>query len=207
MAKKGKLKKDQRKMLLVFGITVASVLVITIAYAALSSTLNITFNKVTQNAIPGGWNVFVPNNITVAAGGTSSTGRSCGAATSTSTTTVSTITIADTVLSKPDDSCTWTITVQNTGGLDATLSSIAQTAPSGITCTASNGNAKMVCGNITYSLATNTDGSTFLATGGTLAKTSGTQKIYLIAKYTGTTVNTSAVTHSGAKFTLVYGQK
>ena len=209
MARKGKIRKDQKKLYVMLGVTIVSVLAITIAYAAgLSSTVNVSFNKVNQNAL--NWNVKVNNGtITPSVGGTSDTGRACGNMTVTSTATLSTLNIAATTLSKPDDSCTWTVVVRNTGDIDATLSSISVTNPSdsGVTCTSSNGNAKLVCGNITYSLATNTAGTTFLSTGGTIAKTSGTQTIYVIAKYTGSSLNTAAVTHTNVRFSLVYGQK
>ena len=62
----------------------------------------------------------------------------------------------------------------------------------------------MVCGNITYTLASNTTG-TVLSTGSTLAA-NGTLKVYLIAKYTGTTLNSSAVTQTGAQFSILYNQ-
>ena len=184
-------------------IIVAGVLVvgIGIAYAALSTTLTITFGNVTQTAL--NWNVgFQGTTISGTPGGTSSTGRSCGTATVAQDTL--SVTVADTTLSKPNDSCTYTLTVKNSGNIPAKLDNITPTAPSGITCgTISGGN--MVCGNITYKLASNSDGSTILPTNTTLAA-SETQTVYLVVKYTGTTTNSSSVTHTGATFTLNYIQ-
>ena len=64
----------------------------------------------------------------------------------------------------------------------------------------------MVCGNITYKLTTDSTGNTLLTTGGTLAKTSGTQNIYLVIKYTGTELVSSDVSQNNGGFTLVYNQ-
>ena len=63
--------------LLLAGILVVGV---GVAYAALSTTLTVTFGKVTQNAIT--WNVgFQGSSATGTSSGTSTTGLSCGAAT------------------------------------------------------------------------------------------------------------------------------
>ena len=62
----------------------------------------------------------------------------------------------------------------------------------------------MVCGNLTYTLASDTSG-TELATNTTLAS-GNTQTVYLIIKYTGTGVNSSEVTQSGASFDVVFNQ-
>ena len=205
MARKKKIREKQKKNLMVLGIVALSILAITIGYAALSSTLNITFNKVTQNAIGFGpvFNGAANSTISATAGGTSSTGRSCGTATISSDR--MSITVGDTVLSKPDDSCTWTVAVKNEKEITAKFSSVTATAPSSTTCTNTNNNMQMQCGNITYYLATNTGGTTFYSLNSTLAK-NATQTFYLIAKYTGTTVNSSAVIQSGAKFTLNWAQ-
>lgn len=170
-----------------------------IAYAALSATLSITFGNVTQSAVS--WNVgFTGSSATGTASGTSDTGRSCGNATITS----SAVTLANTTLSKPGDKCTYTLTIKNSGSIAAKLNTITPTAPTGITCgTASGGN--LVCGNITYKLTSDSAGSTVLTTGSTLAS-SGTQTIYLVVMYNASGVQSSAITQTGAKFTLNFEQ-
>jgi len=184
-----------------FLLIIAAVLVVGIgvAYAALSTTLNITFGNVTQSAIS--WNVgFTGTTATATASGTSATGRVCGNATITS----SAVTLAETTLSKPGDKCTYTLTVKNSGSVGATLNSITPTAPTSISCsTATGGN--LVCGNITYKLTSDAAGANVLTTGNTLAA-NATQTIYLVAMYTGTGVQSSQVVHNGAKFTLSYIQ-
>ena len=193
-------KSNGKKLLPLVYVMVVVLAGISVAYAALSTTLNVTTNKITQSALT--WNVaFTGNTITATEGGTSNTERSCGTATVSGTS----VTVADTKLSKPDDSCTYTLTVKNNGTIPAKLTNITPTAPSSITCGTTSG-PTMVCGNITYRLLSSTSGSgTSLPTNTTLAA-SGTQTIYLEVKYTGTTVNSSAVTQSGGTFALVYSQ-
>jgi len=205
-----KRKKNNRRQNQLIIIAILMIVIGTgVAYAALSNTLIAQVNKVTQNAFSFGviWNAAG----SARAGGTSATGRSCGTATVSND--KLTVTVADTMLSKPDDSCDYKLTLKNQGTIPATLTSITATAPSGITCT--NNGASMVCGNITYTLASavtfnstsNTITSmTALTTGGTALAASATRDIYLVAKYTGNTLNTAQVVQSGAKFTLVYTQ-
>lgn len=201
----------KKKYSIFLGAAVMSIFAIVIAYAALSATLTITTNKITQNALT--WNVgFATGTVNATAVGTSATGRTCGAATATA----NSITIADTTLSKPEDACIWKFTIKNTGGIAAKLNSIVPTEPTSITCTKTNASAsagaQMVCGNLTYSInsAASNSGTTItktpLKTGGTLAATSGTLDVYLVVQYTGTSLNSSAVTHSGGKFTFTYAQ-
>lgn len=190
--------KTNYKFVLLIAIT--SVLGIAIAYAALSTTLTITTNKITQNALT--WNVgFVTGTITPTAGGTSGTGRTCGSA----TVTASAVTVADTTLSKPDDSCTYKLQVKNNGGIAATLGTITPTKPTSTTCATASGGT-MVCGNITYKLTTDSAGSTVVTSSNFSVAAGATKDLYLLVKYTGTTLNGSAVTQSAGKFTLTFNQ-
>lgn len=194
--------KDRSSLYVTLVAVLISIIGLTVAYAALSTNLTITTGNVKQNALT--WNVgFDTTSTTVAAtaAGTSATGRTCGDA----TVAAGAVTIADTTLSKPGDACTWALTVKNAGDIAATLSSANGTAPSGVTC-GTNTTGKMVCGNITYTLTSDAAGSTIITTGTTL-NSKASQAVYLKAEYTGTTLNATAVTQTGAKFTLVYGQK
>ena len=199
-------KSNKKITYIVIGILLVAVAGLSIAFAALSTTLNITFGNVTQDALT--WNVhFKSGDVTGSASGTNdTTGRSCG------TITISgdglTATVGATTLSKPKDKCTWTLVVQNEGSIDATLNTISGVAPTGtnVSCTPST-----ITNTILVSETTN---NTLLTTGGTLAKksgsTPGTQTVYLVAEYLdNTTMSNSggAITQSGAKFTLKYNQK
>lgn len=201
--------KKLKMLLLVVAILLVGV---TVAYAALSATLNVTVNKITQNVNSFGVE-FINTGSSIAAttvGGTSATGRSCG----TATVTANSVTISDTTLSKPDDSCQYTLTLKNVGTITAKLISITPTNPSGTSCSTSSG-ARMVCGaaankSITYTLTTDTGASTLLTTSTTKAATfvaNDTLVVYLTAKYTGTELNSTAVNQTGASFRLNWGQK
>ena len=175
---------------------------ISVAYAALSSTLNIQTGNVTTNSLT--WNVgFAPGTVTGTSGGSGNDGRVCGDA----TVTANSVSIANTTLSKPEDSCTYALVINNTGSIDATLHTISQQSPTSVSCTASGNNASMECGNITYKLTTDSAGTTLLNTGGTLAKNTGTTTVFLVVKYTGATVSDTAQVQENGGFTLIYNQK
>ena len=194
-SKKGK--KDLTNIVILLLIVVAGM---SIAYAAImSTTLTVGVNKITQSSLS--WNVgFQTGTVTATVGGSGDTGRSCGSA----TVTADTVTVADTTLSKPEDSCTYALVIKNTGGIDAKLGTISAVNPGSTSCTGSG--ASFTCGNITYTLATNAAGTTLLATNSTIAKTSGTLTVYLVLKYTGSEPASSASTQTNGGFTLVYNQ-
>lgn len=204
-----------KKYFIAIGVSLVLVISIAIAYAALQTTLTVTVNKVTQNALT--WNVgFNPTSgsVTGTAVGSSDWNRSCGTATIASATT---ITVADSQLTKPGDACIYKFTIKNSGGITAKLSSAKPTAPSGITCTTTNASssasAKMVCGNITYQLVASATPNTTtyditttnFTTGHTIAA-NATKDVYLVAQYTGSAPSDAAVNHTGGKFTIIYGQ-
>lgn len=180
---------------------ILSVVGISVAYAALSTTLTVTVNKVTQNKLT--WSVaFVDGTLTATTTeGTSATGRTCG----TVTTSGVTATLSDTTLSKPGDGCIYKLQVKNSGGINAQLGTVTPTKPTSTTCgTASGGN--MVCGNITYKLTTNAAGSTVISSSNFSVAAGATKDLYLVVRYTGTSLASSAVTQSGASFSLPFNQ-
>ena len=167
-----------------------------VAYSALSTTLNITYGTVTQNNLT--WDVgFVEGSITGTKTGTNTV---CGETTATK----NTVSIANTTLTTLHDKCVYKLTIKNLGDIDATLSSIAAKTPTSFSCNTAT-TSKMICGNITYSLATTSAGTTLLPSGTTLAKQTGSLDAYLIAEFTGTDTG-SSVQNSGG-FTLNYAQK
>ena len=193
--------KNKKVMYVVLGVLCFAIVALSVAFAALSATLNINFGTVTQSQ--QSWDVhFKTEEITAAEAGTSATGRVCGTVSAGG----ATATVGATTLSKPGDKCTWKLTVQNTGTIDAALDTITPSAATGTGVTCTIGTASMVCGNITYKLTSDAAGTTALTTGRTLAHTSGEDEMYLVAEYTGTEINNSAVEQNDAKFTLVYNQ-
>lgn len=193
------MEKERKRLYIIMCTLAVAVVGLSIAYAALSTQLSLTMSSV-QNS-PVTWAVgFQPGTVTGVADGTSTTGLTCGDA----TVTASSVTVATTTLSKPDDSCRYALTIKNTGDIAAELASINPTQPSGATCTTATG-ATMVCGNITYKLTTDQAGETALTSGGTLAAETGTLPVYLHIKYTGTTTG-DTISQTGGVFTLTYNQ-
>lgn len=201
MKKRTKAKQQsQKQMFTIVGVVVLVIVLLSVAYAALSSTLNISFGNVTQSTMS--WDVgFEPGTVSPTVGGTSDTGRSCGSA----TVTANSVTVGTSALSKPDDSCTYKLTIKNTGSVDAELTTITPVVPTATSCIRDG--ASMECGNLTYKLATDATGNTLLPLNSTLVNSTGTLDVYLIVKYTGSSVNETAVEQSAGGFTLVYNQK
>ena len=190
--------KNTNKLYIMLAIVLVAVVVLGVAYAAMSKVLTITSGKVTQSALS--WNVAFDTasaTVNATAGGTSATGRTCGAA----TVSASTLTFSDTTLSKPGDTCTWSFTIKNTGSIAAKVSGFAYTKPVS-SCTTSG--STMTCGKLTYKITTN--GSTELAQNSTIAA-GGTQAIKVVASYTdNSNLLGSAVTYSGAQVKITYTQ-
>lgn len=192
--------KDRKAMYVSIFALVIAVVGVTIAYAALSTSLSVKFGRVTQSAFE--WDIKLrEGNVTGIASGTSTT--VCG----TATVTENSITVADITLSKPGDKCNYPLTVQNKGDVDANIASITATSPNGVSCN-NDTEGKLVCGNVVYSLASDSEGLNVLKRGEQkVLKTNGTSDFYLVVSYNVTSeVLNEEVTHTGAGFTVVYGQ-
>ena len=177
------------------------VVAVAVAYAALTSTLTITTNQMTQQALT--WNVaLVPGTVNgvESYSDPSTTGRSCGVA----TVTTSSITVADTVLSKGQDACEYTFVVRNAGDIGAKLGTINATKPSG--CTSSG--STITCGTIQYKITTtNSFGGTAVTTSNVTVAGGADKTLYLWVKNTaaaGTTSTEAEYTNVG--YTLVFNQ-
>lgn len=196
------MKKDKSIIFVIFILMIAT-LALSIAFSSLSTLLNINYGDVNQSAQT--WDVgFDTSGSPLAASstGTSAAGRICGAATITK----DSVSVADTQLSKPGDTCTWSLTIQNLGTIDAKLNSVTPIIGEN-SCTISG--SSMECGNITYKLATDQAGTTLLSSqiNSTLAKTNGTKDVYLIATYSSNSIGGSSNTQNGIGFTILYNQK
>ncbi len=206
--------KNQQKLTFMMVAFLVVIVGLSVAYAALSTTLNITVNKVTENALT--WDVAWATTSTCVLneGGTSSTGRSCGAATASGTS----LTIADTTLSKPGDYCRYTCTINNNGGIVAKFGSATATVPtvtsgggscskSGTTITCKNSSSAIL---LTYKIGKNDDCSTALSTSDTIAAKSGSTPgsfyVHVCIDYASADVQSTAQVYSNAKYTLVWNQ-
>ena len=171
---------------------------IAVAYAALGASLEITFNRLSQDTLT--WNVgFEPGVITGAK--TGSTNAVCGDATATA----NTVTVADTTLTTLHDKCVYHLTIKNTGSVAANLETISAKTPQSVSCNTST-ISQMVCGNTTYKLTTDSAGQTLLGTGNVLAATNGSLDVYLTVEYTGETTGGSNVDQINGGFNLIYKQ-
>ena len=204
-------RKSKKKLYItIIGLIVVSSL-LSVVFAALSTTLTVRVGNLTQIATK--WNISVSSTSAINNYGSSATGRTCG----TISTSNNVVTVSATTLSKPGDLCEYSITFTNGNStMNAKLNSLTATAPSGTTCTyttfssCTSGNTcqyKMVCGNITYTLSSNEAGTsapTNLAsfTGGTTSS----QTVYLRAEFTGSSPVEEAVTQTNPKFAVVFAQ-
>lgn len=196
-------RRKNKRGYIIIAILVVFVVALSIAYAAMSTTLKINYGNVVLSQ--QSWNVgFQPNaSLAATAYGTSDTGRSCGTATVTATT----VTVGATSLSKPGDYCIWSLTIKNQGSIAAKLKTITPTQPTGtgVTCSlASNG--QIECGNIQYKLATSSDGVTRLSPGAVI-NASNDLPVYLMAKYIGNDLATAETVQTGASFSLLFEQQ
>ena len=188
--------KTNKQTMIIVAFLCACLFGLAVAYAALSTALNITFGTVTQSALT--WNVgFETGTIT----GTKTGSAVCGEATATA----STVSIANTTLTTLHDKCVYKLKIKNTGSVDAELATISAKTPTSTSCDTST-TSKMICGNITYRLTSDQAGQSLLGTSNTLVASTGTLDAYLIAEYTGTTTGSSNEQNSGG-FTLNYTQK
>lgn len=189
-------KKENNQSLIIVALLCAMLFGISIAYAALSATLNITYSKITQSAIS--WNVGFQTG-TVTGTKTGSSGAVCGDA----TVTANSATVADTTLATLHDKCVYKLKIKNTGSVDAVLSSISAKTPTSMSCNTST-TSQMVCSNVTYKLTIDQNGQSLLGTENVLPAESGAMDVYLIVEYTGT--DSSASTQNSGGFTLNYAQ-
>ena len=188
--------KNNQSLHLVLAVALVLLVGVSIAYAALSATLNITYSKITQSAIS--WNVGFQTG-TVTGTKTGSSGAVCGDA----TVTANTATVADTTLATLHDKCVYKLKIKNTGSVDAVLSSISAKTPTSMSCNTST-TSQMVCSNVTYKLTIDQNGQSLLGTENVLPAESGAMDVYLIVEYTGT--DSSASTQNSGGFTLNYAQ-
>lgn len=188
-----------RKLYKVLGVALVLLVGLTVAYATLSTTLNITFGNVSSEALS--WNVgFRTGTVTGTASGTGDVGLDCGNVTVTTTA----VTLSGVTLSKPEDVCTYPLTIENNGGIGAKLATITPTTPEDATCTTASGST-MICGNLKYVLALNESGTTTVPTN-TVIGASSTQDVYLVISYVGSDLNSTTTTQSQGRFAIGFQQ-
>ncbi len=170
---------------------IVAVLGLTVAFAALSTTLTIN-GSATINA--SSWSIYFTNLQEV---------TTTGDAEVTTAPTLNNTSFTGLVvkLTKPGDSVTYTFDVTNAGDIDAILSSYTK---NNLSCTG-GADASSVCSDLEYTL-TYSDG-TAVAQNDTLdSNETKTLKLTLSYKDTAISLPEEAVTVSGLSITMVYGQ-
>lgn len=191
----------RRKLYYILITLICICIFLSVAYAALSTTLNINFGTVYQDAQT--WNVGFESNNSISAtkGGFGNTGKSCG----TASTNQNVATVNNVNLSKPGDSCMWALKILNSGTINAKLTSIVANYPTTDDTCSTVSNSKVVCGNITYKITTDNTGNNLLALNEVINSNSY-KYVYLYAVYTGTDIHSNEILQSGTSFSLVFTQ-
>ncbi len=183
----------------IIAVLCAALLGVSIAYAAMSSTFNLTFGQVATNALT--WNVGFEAGEVSPIAKASSTATVCG----TATVTTSTVSVENITLNALNDKCVYKLKVKNTGGVPAELSTVVPKTPSGSACDTTK-TSEMTCGNVTYKLTTDEEGLSLIGLGNTIAQTSGTLDLYLVAEFTGTELEKEESQTAGG-FAITFSQK
>lgn len=172
---------------------------LSVAYAALSETLNIT-GTAKVGSVASNWNVhFNDGTCTKTGGATAGTLTAAGTQ----------ATLSQSTFTAPGDSVTCTFDVQNEGTINAKVSSITIPEASTFTYTGS-GDSKdadetLVKGNMEYTL-TYDDGSAIAASDTLNAGESKTLKLTLTYKSSATALPVADVNITNITSTLVYEQ-
>ena len=183
-------KNREVKVIAVVALLVA-VVGLSVAYAALSTTLEITGQATINSA---SWNVQFVEGTGTPVGGASAT---------TPTVTSTSISNLNVTLTKPGDSYTYTFSIQNTGSINAKLGTVNIGT---ISCTSENSDeANATCQDLTYSVSY-ADGTPF--TVGDALDSQATKQAKLTISYNADadTVPAQPVTVTGLTATLIYDQ-
>jgi hypothetical protein len=196
--------KQNKKTMTFAGIALLiSVISIGIAFAAMSTTLQI---QGTAQLDPATWDIRFVN-------GSLSQDTTGGATASTPLLNATTIGSYSVVLTKPGDSVTFTFDVENAGTIDAIIAALSMNPP---TCQGNgatgSADAAMVCDNLVYTLTNNTVNGTGVAIGDLLDMAGGStsrRTMVLRIEYpmTMNTIPSDDVTITIPPLTITYQQR
>ena len=196
------------KVLSVVALIVA-VLGLTVAFAALSQTLNITGTgsvkgNTSDELGKKTWDIHF-ENVKIA----STTGLAEATLPAETNTTV--LVDYTVKLSAPGDSVTYTFDVVNGGKLDAELSNFVKSES--LVCTGNGDNAEAdastVCSNLTYTLTYDDSSKTEVTKGDTLTVSEASKKMILTIAYNGSSIPSNDVTinSDSLEIAMTYTQK
>ena len=189
----------KRTVTILLSSVLIGIIIMSIAYAAMQSTLNVTFSKITQQALT--WDIGF--KIETVAGVPNRTGVNCG-----------TVTVTNSQISgfSPEfqaigDMCSYTFHIVNNGNIAGKISSINISKPLS-SCTVSG--SSMTCKNIEYNLRYNTSTSTtYVSVGDVIAAKSGStateNTVVLTIAYSSASAPTT-FTGQSFSYTITYDQ-
>ena len=156
--------RDKKMVIILISALLVGLLSFVVAFAAMSTSINITFGDVNQSALT--WDIGLQSGTIT--GVANQSGLSCGTATATTTQ----ISGVAPVFHAVGDMCSYTFHILNNGTIPGKISAINITGPSGVSCSKSG--STMTCGSIEYKLHYDTSTSTSLvAVGNVIAAKSG----------------------------------
>ena len=183
-------KNREVKVIAVVALLVA-VVGLSVAYAALSTTLEITGQATINSA---SW------NVQFAAGESTKTGGTTFTAPTVSSTSISGLSVT---LTKPGDSYTYSFSIQNTGSINAKLGTVNIGT---ISCTGTDTTeATNTCADLTYSV-TYADGTPFQVGDSLDSQTSKEAKLTISYNAAADSVPANPITVNGLTATLIYDQ-
>lgn len=181
--------------ILVLGALVLGAVAITVAFAAIQTTLQIQGTATMNTAT---WDVKFQNLSAPTLTGAASVGT----APTLASTLIGTYAV---VVTKPGDSITYTFDVTNTGSLDAIIGTYTKAATptcTGVSATEAAADAALVCAGLTYTLKY-TSGGANVALNDTLAA-GQTKNLTLKLSYDGASLPTDDVNITGLDISMVY---
>jgi len=190
--------RERTTKIIAAGALVIAIIGLTVGFAAMSTTLQITG---TAEMNPATWDIRFGNL---------SAPTIVGGATVLQSPTLSNTMISNFRLSltKPGDSVTYTFDVTNLGNIDAELSSITPLAPTCVgTGAAATADATLVCNNIAYTLTYTANGAPVQASDTLNAGQTRNMTLRLVYSSTATQLPAALVNINSLDITKVYVQR
>lgn len=193
-------KKEKKIYIILFTISIL-VIGFSIVYVFFSTPLKIKYANLAHSTPT--WDVKLKKGVTLDENVNNNSDKvDCGHVIVTN----SSIKVDSVKLSRPGDMCSYPITVEDKGKVDAKLVKVSAFSPINVSCESSF-DGELICGNIIYRLTTDSAGKKILTAGSQrLKKIDGVANFYLVVSVLEGTTNEKEVSHVGAGFTVVYAQ-
>lgn len=195
-------RRRKRHLIIIIFLLFISILGLAIAFTKITGELGEIIKPPDEPVIPISpkWDVgFVAKEEKGIAHGSNTYNTKCGSITITATS----ASISDVTLPTNNNRCSYPLIIENAGTLDAKVSEIVLTEPTGVKC--KNEGSSMTCGNIRYKITTDENGNHLLEKGTELLIDSKVFA-YLVVETVAFNQEFKEIKQSGAKLTLIYSQ-